>query len=363
MPNLIHLKDYSRVYDRETEYNFIKAEATKSRLMGVIGVKMYFEEMILYFHLDFEEYGFDRFEITVEATDEAAMTASVMGGLGAGFVEITKAEATSLIYRAIEVGEIYAYDIPLNFFDYEYLLDEDAVDIDKELYEKISETIDSDEMLINYYMMRTAGLDHRCKKKLLQSGDFDYEFLDEPTVLLKNEIIPYEGDYICRSIIDFFDAYKMVVTRVRVKDYKVTLCELIDELIMSPREASFQLNKKEYIAMFYLPSSKAFKFDFERPEMMKNIYDSGTLYTVFNKDNNHAKEQVYYLNGDVYGSYFITDHQLVVTCFKYDQLDKIKAGLKEEYDLDEIAELEAENPILNQFITSGYTDFFEFLGE
>ncbi|MCH4889318.1 hypothetical protein EZV73_17100 [Acidaminobacter sp. JC074] len=362
MPNLIHLKDYSRVYERD-EHKFIKAESTKSRLMGVIGIKLYFENMILYFHLDFEEYGFDRFEVTVKASDEGAMTASVMGGLGAGFVQITKSEATALIYRAIEVGQIYAYDIPLDFFDYEYLLDEEVLEIDHDLHYKISEPIDSDLMLINYYMMRTAGLDHIYKKKVLQAGDFDYEFLDEPTVLLKNEIIPYEGDYICRSIIDFFDAYKMIVTKVRVRDHKVVSCDLIEDLVMSPREASFQLNKKEYIGMFYLESSKAFRFDFERPEMMKNSYDSGTLYTVFNKDNDHVKEDVYYLNGDVYGSYFITDNQLVVTCFKHEQLMKIKNDLKIQYGLDEIAELEAENPILNQFITSGYTDFFKFLGE
>lgn len=363
MPNLIHLKDYSDIYDQKSEeHMFIKAEATRSRLMGVIGVKLYYESFILYFHLDFEEYGFDRFEVTALSDDEY-MTQSVMGGLGADLVEITYKEACVLIYEAVEIGETYGYQVPLNFFEYEYLLLDTYIDNKTELYDKISVDIDTDESLLNYYLMRTAGQDHFIKKILLQSSDFDFEFSDEPTVLLKNEIIAYEDAYICQSLIDYMDAYKMVVSKVKVSQGKVVKCELVEELLMSPKEASFQLSKKEHIALFYLSSSKEFQMKFEEPQMMKNVYDSGALFTRFNETNQHVNSSVYYLNGDVFASYFVLDKQLVVTCFDSKALERVKEELFNVYQLDVMAELEAEHPILNHFITSGYKDFFEFLGE
>lgn len=361
MPNLIHLKDYSDVYeDKICTLKFIKAEATQSRLMGVIGIRIAFSELVLYFHLDFEEYGFDRFEVT-DKLDEN-MTASIMGGLGEGLVDISLQEASNLIYDAIDVGERFGYSIPLDFFTYEYLLGDRVEEVSLDLYKKICVKMTSDEMTINYYLMRTAGLDHHCKKLVLQDGDFDFEFIDEPTVLLKNEILPYEGDYICRAIIDYFDAYKMLVTRIKVDSGRVMSCNLVEDLILSPKEAAFQLNKKEYILLYYMTSHKEFLMSFPQASMMKNKYDSGVLLTAFNRSNDHVKGAVYYLNGDVHASYYVTDNQLVVTCFEQESINEIKDGL-EAYDVTLQAELEADNPLLNRFITSGHTDFFEFLGE
>lgn len=369
MPNLIHLKDYSDQYKVHTvNYPFIKAEATQSRLMGVVGVKLHFEDLMLYCHLDFEEYGFDRFEYMKKPNEveDMMLTESIMGGLGADKVEITLKEATALIYQAIDVGATYGYEVPLEFFEYEYLLEDTMETLPKESYEKLCQPIETHESLINYFLMRTAGLDHSFRKCMLQEGDFDFEFLDEPTVLLKNEVIDYMDHYICQSIIDYFDAYKMIVTRVKVENNKVISCELIEELVMTPKEASFQLNKNEYIMLFYVPSAKGFKLEFEPsdPSMMRNLYESGTLYTAFNKDNHHVDDKCYYLNGDVYASYFVTDdNQIVVSCFDHDNLVEIQNRFKEEYQIEMMAELEAENPILYRFVSSGFKDFFDFLGE
>lgn len=369
MPNIIHLKDYSDQYNRnDIEYTFIKAEATQSRLMGVIGVKLTFEHLILFFHLDFEEYGFDRFESIIKPTETEAfkMTQNMMGGLGAELILITIEEAIALVYQSIDVGADYGYDVPLEFFEYEYLLDDYQDGITLEGVEKLCQPIRSDESLIHYYLMRTAGLDHTFRKSVLQSSDFDFEFLDEPTVLLKNEVIDYMDHYICRSIIDYYDAYKLIVTRIKVDDRKVVSCDLIEDLVLSAKEAFFQLNKIEYIMLFYIPSSKAFNMLFEptEPAMMKNLYESGTLYTAFNKNNAHVDDRCYYLNGDVYASYFVTDgNQLVVSCFNHDNILEIQKRFKEEYQIEMIAELEADNPILYRFVSSGYDDFFDYLGE
>lgn len=360
MPNIIHLKDYSDKYVQRT-HTFIRAEATKSRLMGVVGVKLYFDAFILYFHLDFEEYGFDRFEVGLLEDDEQ-LTSSVMGGLGSGLIEIDRSEASYLIYEAIDVGERYGYGIPPEFFSYDDLIEETTENV-LLLYSKICETIDSDEMLIHYFLMRTAGLDHVCRKMMLQEGDFDFEFFNEPSMLLKNEIVVYEESYICTSIIDYLDAYKMLITRIHTVDGRVIRCELIEELLMSAKEAAFQLSRKEHIILFYLPSSKSFRLTFEKPQMMKNNFDAGVLLTRLHDHNDHVKQPIYYLNDDLYASYFILDNQLVVTCFDESILSEIKKEMKVDYALEVMAELEAEQPILTHFINSGENDFFDFLGE
>lgn len=361
MQKLIHLRDYSDVYlENKRAYNLIRIDATQSRLMGVIGIRMVFEELVLYFHCDYEEYGLDRIEVT--KTVDQQTTDAVMGALGEGFVEISLNEATSLIYEAISVGNLYDYPIPLEFFEYEDVFSEEILRVDKTLLRKISVDVTEVNTLLNYFLMRTAGLDHTCRKKLLQSGDFDFEFSDEPAILIKNEIIPYGEDFICQSIVDYDNTYKMIVTRLSIKEMKVAKCHIIEELIMSPKEASFQLNKKEFIMLYYLEEPKAFTFAFEKSSMIKNEYTSGTLLTAFNKNNKHVDATTYYLNGDIYASYFITDKQLVVTCLHESHLNEIKNELNER-GLELMAELEAETPILNRFVTSGYNDFFDFLGE
>ena len=376
MTKIINLKDYSDIYVKdEIDYKFLEGFVTNSRLMGVVGVRLHFasecnKNLTLFFHLDFEEYGFDRFEVydsdDYETVDR--ITQSMMGGLGSVLVPITLEGASSLIYFAVEVGTAYSYDIPLDFFEYEYLLDDFYEEVSDEIYDIICSKIRSDEELINYFIMRTVGMDYTLRNYKLGLKHLGYFLVEEPTVLLKNEITKVrEGRYIAKSILDHFDAYKMIISEFEVKENKIVLCKKVDEMVMTSKEAAFQLNKKEHLIVFYVESPLEFKIFLERvkPELLKNIYESGSLYTEFHKTNNHVNDETYYLNGDVYGTYYVTDeHHLIISCFDKKDLSSIKLDLLEEFSkINILAELEADMPILYNFVTSSYLNFFEFLGD
>lgn len=373
MSNIIHLKDYSDIYNKNIEeYQFIKAYVTNSRLMGVVGVRLHFEgdkPLTLFFHLDYEEYGFDRFEAYEASDDESIerITQSFMGGLGAQLVEVSLKDASSLIYTAVDVGSKYYYDVPLEFFDYEYLLEDYCEPLTQDLCSKICCNINSDVEAIHYFLMRTAGLDYELRDFKFLENPVDFHFCDEPTVLLKNEIIAEEDTYVCRSIIDYYDAYKMIVTRIKMHGHKIESCTILNELVLTAKEASFQLNKKELIMICYSEEVEAFKLKLEKlkPSMLKNIYDGGTLYTEFQTHNRHVERSVFYLNGDVFGTFYVTDtNQIVISCFEVEALNAIKCELKENFEqVNILAELEAENPIVYNFVTSGSQDFFDYLGE
>lgn len=372
MSNIINLKDYSDIYlKEESEYEFLKAYATNSRLMGVIGIRMHYrtkadKKLTLFFHLDFEEYGFDRFEVS-EINNIDKITQSVMGGLGAELIELSLEEASTLIYSAITVGDKYLNDIPIDFYDYEYLIDEDCEDVTPKLLEKVCINTRTDEELINYFMMRTVGRDYDIRDMLLSADNIEYSLVDEPTVLLKNEVTKSEDCYLAKSIIDYYDSYKMIISEIRIKNNKVLSSRLVDEMTMTCKEASFQLNKTEYLTVFYVESPVEFKIYLEgiKPELLKNIYHSGDLYTEFNKTNDHVNQNSYYLNGDVYGSYYVTnEHHIVISCFDHDKLIKVKNELLKSFSMiNELAELKADVPILYDFITSNNFDFFTFLGD
>ncbi len=375
MNNVINLKDYSKIYEKdEKEYKFVKAYSTNSRLMGVIGLRLHYisnekEKLTLFFHLDFEEYGFDRFEVIVgEKTNEIEnFTQSIMGGLGAKLVDITLKDASTLIYTATDVGTFYSNDLPIDFFEYEYLIEDFCGDLTKELCSKVCSVIRTDVELINYYVMRTVGMDYELRDFLLSDKELDYLLVDEPTVLLKNVVTKEDDHYIIKSIIDHLDSYKMIISEATIKNDKILSCKKVDEMLMTSREASFQLNKSENLLIMYVESPTEFKMFIERskPELLKNIYDSGTLYTEFNKTNEHVNKDEFYLNGDVYGTYYMTDHHhLVISCFNKKDLKEIKEKLLDSFpEMNELAELEAEIPIIYNFVTSQYLDFFDFLGE
>lgn len=370
MSNIIHLKDYSEIYEQKhRNYPFIKGYATNSRMMGVIGLRLHFQGLTLFYHLDFEEYGFDRFEAYAGEDPETLdrLTQSFIGGLGAELVEINLEEASALVYEAVEKGDLFFYDIPMEFFEYEYLLDEFAQKPSNACYDKITCDFKNDYERINYFMMRTAGQDFDYRDKMLAGHPIDFSLVEEPTLLLKNTITEEKGHYLCNAIIDYRDGYMMIICQIDIKDKIISGAEVISSMVLSAREASFQLNKTELILVCYTDHVEAIKLklESEKPSAMKNIYEGGSLYTLYQPNNHHVRKQTYYLNEDVFAIIYITDtHQIVISAFDERSISDIKALITEDFpEIDVMMELEAETPILYSFVNTGKQDFIAFIGE
>lgn len=372
MTKIIRLEDYSDIYkEKREDYKFIKAYATNTRYMGVVGLRMHFEKddekLFLFFHLGYEEYGFDRFEVIDSEDNLDEMTQSFVGGLGGKLKNISLEEASYLIYKSIEVGENYYGEIPLEFFTYEYLISDFEIESKEKLYNKICTEIKSDEECINYYIMRTIGMDLEIRDIMLSNDKLEYNLVDEPSIMLRNEIIEREGYIITNSIVDYLDNYKMIISKFIVKNKKIISAEKLDEIVMTSKEATFSLNKTEYISIFYVEDIKGFRSQFEhnKPGMQRNIYNTGLLYTEYNNNNSHVDNRVYYLNDDVHAMYYLTtEHHFIISCFDEKKLEVLEKEISKKYNqVDNIEKLIADTPIIYNFITSGNTDFFEFLGE
>lgn len=370
------------------KYRYIKGYATNTRLMGVIGVQLFWKteegyEYVQFFHLDYEEYGIDGFESLTNARyDEInIVTNKMMGGLGGKFVRISEREGIYLIKESYKINEKYNQHLPGLIEEYEYLLERDislTKQEEQELWYKICEPIDNDIQLINYFLMRAIGADGTGKEFLSLKDTTGFKPVNKSYTLIKNVVeVSHSKDgvnyYNSESVIDLDKGYQLIISEIAVKDTdmgpRVVSAEVKSKMRISTIEAAFQLKKPEYVLIYSLNDFIEFIeiFDGEKPGAMQNIHQAGFLYTEFNPNNDHVKQPIYYLNGDIYAVYYVTTgNQLAVAAYKEENLKDIKAYFNVE-EFKEIMEFESEfkidNPILYEFVQSGYDNFYQFIND
>lgn len=371
------------------KYIFKKGFVTNTRLMGVVGMKLYWEtekgeEYVQFFHMDFEEYGIDGFESLVNASvqDIDTVTAKMMGGLGGQLIEITEQEGIYLLQETYQVNINYDQSLPGYREEYDFLL---KVNLDlsksekKIIWKKICEEITREVQLVNYYLMRSVGVDNPGKSFLAcNDKPEDFQPTTKPSTLIKN-VVEYSGSedgikyYNCESVIDLENGYQLIMSEIGIIESedgpRVAKAEVKNKMKISTVEAAFQLKKPEYILIYSLEDfiEVVELMDEMKPNAMQNIHEAGFLYTEFNPTNEHVKDNVYYLNGDIYAVYFITtDNQLAVSTFSEETLKNIKKFFKHMH-FKEIVEFESEfktdTPLLYEFVQSGLGDFYEFINK
>ena len=193
--------------------------------------------------------------------------------------------------------------------------------------------------------------------------------------LIKNTIRKIsEGEervYSAKSLIDYGRKYKHIVSTFTIsgdqENRKIRDCRIEDYITISNVEAAFQLKKREFVSIYYIDDIQNFteRLKEVKPGLMVNTHENGDLYTEFYKHNNHVNKDVYYLNGDIYAIYYVTDQgQLVVSSFCEKNLDEIEKmfdadGFSEWLDHED--DLQIDTPVLYDFVNSGYGNFFDFL--
>jgi hypothetical protein len=375
---------FSRPFSQRAE--LIDAQATATRLMGVVGIVARWRidgSSTIYqlIHLDYEDYGIDAYD-EFDASEKERIEQRVVemtGGLGGAFRTVTYSELAYLIATAHAVdpespNAVYDFLPQFAFVlqDYEKhgLGREAAI----ELFERLGPAPGTVCEHLHYYMMRLHGQD---AEGILYLGDLVLdERLDGPkSTLLKNIVKSSESPdrFRCEALIENENGYYVrIFDLVFQNDLEahpkrwIGSCELKHELAISPVEASFMLRKTEYLSLYsILDSGFVLEFGAMLPELMANSYAAGELYTEFNRDNAHVSEWIYYLNGDVYANYFITDsNQLVIAAFSSEVIDAIEKRFEEsqlgEY-LTKVGDFSADQPLLYDFINSGISDFFDYL--
>lgn len=373
---------------RTSKLKFISATATNTRLMGVVGVVVHWmdeaeRKIVQIFHLDFEVYGIDGFYHLIEPKTKelSELVLAVTGGLGGQFVNIDFRELVYLLKSSyqVDVNSIEAhvdFDAYIEtFLSWKSDLSRDEISA---LMDKLTPHITSDEHVINYLMMRLVGNDLVSTMNLWDIYDeqVNLEPFDGPRTLIKNTstLVSNEGDfntYRVEALVDFEHKYKLLVYKVMVRKsaHLIHGLSFLEALVIGSIEASFNLNKPEYILVSHIKDSFfERRFSENNPEMMKQTYEQGQLFIEFNQDNNHVSQNPYYLNGDIYALYFFSKaDQLLIGSFSHENIEEIDAMLIEnlayEESLQFICELKTDDPILYAYINSQYETIFDFLSQ
>ncbi len=369
---------------------FIGAMATNTRLMGVVGVIAHFrnergEALTQVLHLDYEEYGIDGYQLFVDVSEPEIQKEiqKVTGGLGGNFVEIDYEAYRHLVYEAylLDRQSVHIqYDILPTFPEILQplvLKDQNL----RDLYDLVGPLVETDLERLNYGLMRMTGHDENAFMYLsdVTIPSAWYQEVAAPGTLLKNTIHEVESKsvegvnglitYRCEALIDQYDRYKLIHLNLEIADTskgrRIVGIKMISVLNISAYEASFQLRKREHIAVYEILQD-VFKDFFEEayPEMLINSHGAGDLFTQFNTNNQHVSKSVYYLSGDVYANYYITDEeQMVISTFDLENLDHIDMALSHKFEgmLAKIGEMTADQSILYDFVTSGYGNLYEYL--
>lgn len=366
---------------RKIEYKFVSSKLTNTRLMGVVGLVNTWDLMIdgkwkkevkQIFHLDFEEYGIDGYDL-IDSSEKEKYNKTLMyvtGGLGGEFVKISYEEMNAILFDCFNVCKEAAYDYKDLIEDFGFLLFSCKQEYRQSYFEKSSVEIDCDYEAINYYIMRMAGKDELGVKYLSDSLEM-VSLSKMPCTLIRNDINDLKkgkdySNYEVKSLIDNSDGYSFVRSIISVdENLQIKDFEVLSIDPASPVEAAMNLRKKEYIAVCYVDELN-FESIFEEhmPHTMCNYHDRGQLYTEFNKDNRHVRDKIYYLSSDIYCMYYYTDEsQLVVTSFKEKNLDKSLKMLEDLFgDMINVnSTFTADIPIIYDFVNSRYGDFYSFL--
>ena len=370
--------------------DFVSAEATNTRLMGVVGVHILRDQgsdtFHQFFYIDTEEYGLDDYQSFLGMTDEEAekKKTELFGALGGDWKSITEKEALFLVRNATRINSRRKLPLPEGLDEYRPIIQSDvALTLSElaELWEKITIKPRNDYELINYYIMRMVASDSQGMRRLsAPRGDLRPINVSNPGTLLRNEITKDDSTdkniYTCVSLMDIDKNYQLVESQIEIVDHLVKRFIPKPPLEISPWETSLILNQSEYLIYATIKDSSGAKDDDKHfSKLMSSIfdtlteseYDFGTLYMVLRKNNDHVRNKIYRLDHDTLGvvCHLYTDEVVIEgnDILHVETIEKmlLAASLVEKIDIEIKGRYKFPEPVLVRFIDSNLERFSDFL--
>ncbi len=366
-------------------YHFVKASATNTRMMGVVGLHVVWRksadiEIHELYHLDYESYGIDGYESHVNPDsyyiDHRIL--KMMGGLGGEFAELDARAVRILLQSAVRkapecLGEYPEIEDAFAQISREQFYSDDE-------YNMLSRQLMPDTGLygtIHYFMMRTIGRDWEARRALWHTSELNDTFMNlsgVPSTLIREHVDRIEdGVYRVTSLVDAVSGYDMIVSEIGVEKnvkgaYLIEYAKILKKMKISSIETALMLKKKEYLSV-YMVLDEGFEVLLEQayPELMINEHEAGVLFTRFKDHNRHVENQTFYLSEDILGLYYMTDEgQLILSSFCAENLEKLDLELSEWVEEELLApagEFTIDVPILYDFVNSGLGDFYDYLND
>ena len=356
---------------------------TNTRLMGVLAMYMRFELEDMpypcihqFFYFDAEEFGFESYK-SVKGNDMHRVYeigGGMMGGLGGTPVNLNLKEAVHLLKQFVNFNRERRLPMPEGISEYGFLLnmDDELSEPDRYILNgKICVRPQNDYETVNYFLMRCFGKDFEGADLIAKPGLSRDLFPDfKMGTLCKNSIDEGRepGEYICESLVEFDNAYHLTVTKVTVSGRRVSGYERVNQLTVSAMEAAMMLSRPELVNVYSLPMDNSFTVDRSLSKLtegaMISDYPGGKLFMIFHSHNDHVAKKEYRLNEDVLGLYYVSDRQLICAAYSKENIwvlekDLAKASIRDR--LKPVARYEFLEPVVYEYINSGFESFDEFV--
>ena len=368
--------------------DFVNAYATDTRLMGVLGLSIHWEieksditdDFYQFFYLDAEEYAIENY-ISVYGNSPKEIHKvenTLIGGLGGKKNELTERECRIILTEFAGLNKKYEKSFPGKYDEYAFLLECEPQPDPREinsLMKKICTPIENDYQLIHYFLMRMFGKDMTAAR-FLAAEHVDLELFNDipPASLCKNTIdadasSESPGAYICESLIEIDITYMVAVSKIEV-DGRGTVVnfERVSAFKVTPAEAALQLARPEFMTIYTLLFDAS---EFEMrcgsliDEAMTTSYETGKMYMMFNKHNNHVKSRIFLLSEDVSGLLYISETgQMLAVSYSLHGIHTLESNIRKSPIAGSafpIAKYEFKEPILYDFLQSDFYDFNDFL--
>lgn len=388
---------------------FVSSYITDTRLMGVVGVyihwllpenttQTHFHQL---FYFDAEEYGFDTYKSVLTCEDGSGLAElrdvenALLGGLGGKQVNLSEREARYMVQEYVALNRRMNLPLPESYEEYRFLL-APRVELDRTeeyvLMSKQCPILNSPYQVITYFLMRCFSKDFGAARFLTKNYVRTNIFPEhKAATLFRNAIDPAPGEdgsntgyyatdddqqfgtfqthtsYLCESLIEYDKEFYVVITQVTLDNLRVVRFEKISSFKISMAEAVMQLGRPEYVTVFdFYEDAPPFTRNSTplAQKAMINTHDNGQLFMMFHPHNNHVSKQVYLLNDDVLGTYYVTDSgQIILSSYTQEGIRTL------EWDFCHsdwvafsqlVGKFQFDEPVLDEFISSGFEDFNDF---
>ena len=238
-------------------------------------------------------------------------------------------------------------------------------------------SITSDYQVINYFMMRCIGQDEPGIRYLSDDIALKNPYSGYNCATFCKNVIDKDGQYgdgsssyMCESLIEENGEYETVISRISIKNLKVTAVEKCSGFHVSSAEAAMMLSKPEFVTVYEVLLSDE---DMENNigeltinfNTIMSVQENGRLFMAFKQNNDHVNNRIFRLSNDVKGIYFLTDYgQLIVAAYTLSDIryleNKLKASPLAPF-LMVTSKYEFKEPVLFEFMQSDFEDFDDFL--
>jgi hypothetical protein len=224
---------------------------------------------------------------------------------------------------------------------------------------------------INYFMMRICDSDDD-GIRYLSAGKLGRDASPARGTLytLHSNQINYitKNHATIRSLVESDQRYELWISDVTLARGAVSSYKRTSRMKISDTEAYMSLSHSEFVMVFKMADDAEQLTQDSTPFTRRSSFveeEDGVSYMLFRPNNNHVDTKNFKLYDDIFGIYHITSTGQFI-CSSSDQRDLAMMELDLVFSpiyrsMELIGNYELNEPVMAQFLSSGYSDFNEFL--